>query len=521
MAELQKMQHTALQNMQKVMADNMKAMFAQMSGQQSVQQPDEQHGEVERESSHIQPSTQEDNENEDQDPYVLHLQDRQGYDSDGKSVMGNTNPISHTVTHQSLQDPQLAQRNTRATSPGSTSHVSDYESDNLFLRLKRQREVLLDEVAIAGGFTRDNPATAKITGMSRELVGTYTAPPNLILPWSTDISEHVTVHNRIINGTMTRSGVPKSSSFSKAHPWKMGEYFKEGDLGKTTPFPKAYRPFPQTTDCASEAAKLECTPQAQPFEHANAQGFPQGKLIDLSQGRVSLSDNYLAAQENLNLRTIGALNSIDTIIRFMASEQEHLSPERLAEVYRHARFDIAAGTSYAWRSTHNIRLLRRQAAIDVLKETRSHPPLSQTNLQDLYRAPLNADSVFGGQLAATHKDLVSKLQVRPIVVNAPFERQGERKSVSNRGGYNPDHTFRRPYNQGPPPKKPQQRSQKRPNYSPQGPPAKRHSPAGDSSFTSSSGNTPPPQGSNRGRGRGQGGPRGRGKSIIGSQGATL
>jgi hypothetical protein len=265
MSELKSMQNEAFQNMQQIMAENMKNMFAQMSGSFSEAQsvPPErqqsftgdQQGEIVLESQNP-PST--DNINEEQDPYVIELQDRQGYDSDGKSVRGNT--ISQTVTHQTYQDPQLAQRKTRANSPGSTSQVSDLESDNLFLRLKRQRETLLDEVAIAGSFTRANPATAKITGMSQELVGTYNAPPNLNLPWSNDITEHVTVHNRIINGTMSRSGIPKSSSFSKAHPWNLGEYFKEGDLGKTTPFPKAYRPFPPTADCTAEAAKLECTP---------------------------------------------------------------------------------------------------------------------------------------------------------------------------------------------------------------------------------------------------------------------
>jgi hypothetical protein len=44
---------------------------------------------------------------------------------------------------------------------------------------------------------------------------------------------------------------------------------------------------------------LECTPQAQTFEHANAQGIPQGMPIDLSQGQVNLTENYLIAQENV------------------------------------------------------------------------------------------------------------------------------------------------------------------------------------------------------------------------------
>jgi hypothetical protein len=68
-------------------------------------------------------------------------------------------------------------------------------------------------MSIAGGFTRDNPATAKITGMSRDLVGTHNAPPNLNLPWYNDIYEHVTVHNKTC--TMTRYCIPYSKILQK------------------------------------------------------------------------------------------------------------------------------------------------------------------------------------------------------------------------------------------------------------------------------------------------------------------
>jgi hypothetical protein len=82
--------------------------------------------------------------------------------------------------------------------------------------------------------------------------------------------------------------------------------FTKGNLLKFSkkdhygPLPNAYFPYPQITDCTAESAKLECTPQA---EHDNAQGIHQGNIIDLSQGQVSISisDNYLIAQENLYL----------------------------------------------------------------------------------------------------------------------------------------------------------------------------------------------------------------------------
>jgi hypothetical protein len=100
----------------------------------------------------------------------------------------------------------------------------------------------------------------------------------------------------------------------------------------------------------------------------------------------------------------------------------------MLEVLRHTRFDIAECSSYAWRTAHNIRFLRRQAAIDVLKGLTTHPPLNQSNFQDLYRTPLNSTYLLGGKLAYIHQELVQNLQVRPILVGAPSESQ----SVMNR-----------------------------------------------------------------------------------------
>jgi hypothetical protein len=92
---------------------------------------------------------------EEQDPYILDLQDKEGYDSDDKSVRNQT--VTHTVSHTVSQPPPEPERITRPNSPGSSSQGSDFDSDNLFLRLKRQRENLLNEVALARDFTRKNP----------------------------------------------------------------------------------------------------------------------------------------------------------------------------------------------------------------------------------------------------------------------------------------------------------------------------------------------------------------------------
>jgi hypothetical protein len=335
------------------------------------------------------------------------------------------------------------------------------------------------------------------------MVGTTSAPPNLTLPWSETLSEHVYVHEKIMSGNMARNGTPLTRNSSKVHPWKIGELFKETDLTKSTPFPKAYLPYPPTEKCSAEAVKIESEPHEQPFEHVDAQGIPIGSPVDLSQGRVTLTESALVAQENLVQRLIGSINSIDTLIKFAVSQQEHLSSDSMLEVLRHARFDIAASSSYAWRTAHNIRLLRRQAAIDVLHGSNTHPPLNQSNFQDLYRAPLNSKSLFGGKLADIHQKLVNNLQARPILVGT----QDTRQSVMNRSSHNLESPqFRKPYSQAPPKKN---RTQKRQNYLPQGPPTKRQAPAGSSSLTSNTTKNPP----GKGRGRGQGGRGGKGRGM--------
>jgi hypothetical protein len=49
--------------------------------------------------------------------------------------------------------------------------------------------------------------------------------------------------------------------FSSKNPWKIGDLFKDGDLSKSTPFHKAYQPYPPTSSCSHEAVRLEKTPQ--------------------------------------------------------------------------------------------------------------------------------------------------------------------------------------------------------------------------------------------------------------------
>jgi hypothetical protein len=499
----------AMQNMQKALESNMSKMFANFSSRFRKQNEFEkiQTPPITARHSRDQVTEQE------SDPYVLELQDKGGYDSEGRSVQGDSRPISHTVSHTVSHPPPPPDPDkknldhTRPSSPTGSTHSSEFDSDNLYLRLKRQRENLLSEVAIAGGFTREDIMTAQFTGVSSDMVGSAAnTPPNLNLPWSKPISDHVTVHEKIITGNVARTGTPLTHYSSKNNPWKIGELFKEGDLSKAVPFPKAYRPCPPSAACPSEAVKLETTPQAQPFERANAQGMQHSSKIDLSQGRISLTESILVAQENLILRLLGANNSLDTLLQFAATQQEHLSADTMAEVIRHSRFDVAASSSYAWRAAHNIRLLRRQAALNVLQESNTHPPLSNSDFQELYQAPLNSESLFGGKLAEIHHRSVQEMQVRPVLVTSPSP--GER---NYRTGYNPDSQFRRPYNQAPPKK----RAQKRQTYTTQGPPAKKCSPAGVSHSSSFYSDPLPNKGSGKGKGKNQGG---RNKGRGGNQG---
>jgi hypothetical protein len=267
--------------MQKQLEENMKNMFQQFSSRVMSNQVGSS---SRKETQVISPTPQMEqgiDHDHDQDPYVIALQDKGGYDSDGKSVVneGYHHSVSHTVSHTTTNpDPMPETRRmeqARPSSPTGSSHTSESESENLFLRLKRQREYLLNEIAIAGNFTRDLPVTAQITGVSKDMVGSTTTPPNLTLPWSKKVSDHVPLHDQIISGTMARNGTPLSRLSSK-NPWKIGDLFREGDLSKSTPFPKAYQPYPPTSSCSHEAVRLEKTPLDQPFEHANAQGLPQG-----------------------------------------------------------------------------------------------------------------------------------------------------------------------------------------------------------------------------------------------------
>jgi hypothetical protein len=465
-------------------------------------------------------SEQEPDHDQDQDPFVVALQDKGGYDSDGKSVVneGYQHSVSHTVVSHTQASPdskpeprRMAQVRPSSPTGSHTSQTSESESDNLFLRLKRQREYLLNEIAVTGNFTRDLPVTAQITGVPTDMVGSSITPPNLTLPWSKKVSDHVPLHDQIISGNMARNGTPLSR-FSTKNPWRIGELFKEGDLSKSTPFPKAYQPYPPTSSCSHEAVRLEKSPQDQPFEHANAQGLPMGSHIDISKGKVTLSESALVAQENLTMRLLGALNSLDTILNFAATQQEHLSADSMAEVLRHARFDVAASSSYAWRTAHNTRLLRRQAAIDVLQESNTHPPISNSNFKNLYHASLNSESLFGGKLAEIHQQAVQNLQVRPIIVGSSnIPAQGQRKSVLNRAETATDSYFRKPHSE--PPRK--QRAPKHKTYHPQGPPTKRFAPAGASSSSSVYETAPQGTGKNKGKSHG-----GRGKGKGGSYGPS-
>jgi hypothetical protein len=84
------------------------------------------------------------------------------------------------------------------------------------------------------------------------------------------------------------------------------------------------------------------------------------------------------------MRSIGAHNSLTTLIQFAAEQQEQLSTGRLTEVLRHARFGLIAGASYTWRIAHNIRLLRRQATLGVLRGAHPQPLISDTEFKTNY-----------------------------------------------------------------------------------------------------------------------------------------
>jgi hypothetical protein len=444
-----------------------------------------------------------------QDDNIIDLQDQGGYDSEGREVTDVTPHTTATGTPgrtvvQTIQ-PQILPLDTphRSVSPGAVSRVSDIESENRFMKLKKQRDNVFSQIAATIGFDRVNPEKAACPGLSEAMLGSSQALPNVGLPWNSAFPDHVALHNRIMDGSVARNGTPHLNPHVKAQPWKVGDSFKVGDLSKTTVFPQTYTPYPTVPLCSAEPPPLEVGPRSQPFETGTKQGSSTGRPVDISRGQVRLNETYLHAQQAMIMRSIGAFNSLDTLLHYLATEGDNLTPELFAEVVRHARFDIAAGTSYAMRASHNMHLLRRQAAIGTLQGARAQPPLTQADYQDLYRAPFKSESLFGGELASLHQVLVDKMQSRPLVVASP----NSRPSVMDRLGPMPtDKAFKSPRGQ---PKK--RKRPRRTSHSPQGTPAKQQTPAGVSSSDTGAEPTPPSPGRGRGRGRGQNKGRGRGR----------
>jgi hypothetical protein len=67
---------------------------------------------------------------------------------------------------------------------------------------------------------------------------------------------------------------------------------------------------------------MESSPREQPFEQGNAQGVSSGTLIDLIKGEARLPEAYLSAFESLFMRSVGAYNSLDTLLHYATSELE-------------------------------------------------------------------------------------------------------------------------------------------------------------------------------------------------------
>jgi hypothetical protein len=93
-----------------------------------------------------------------------------------------TQIVSTQAAHQQVLPQTETDRSTWSVSPGAVSRVSDYESENCFLRLKQQQDNVLSEIAATIGFARDNSKTPTLPGLSEEILGTTQEPPNVGLP---------------------------------------------------------------------------------------------------------------------------------------------------------------------------------------------------------------------------------------------------------------------------------------------------------------------------------------------------
>ena len=82
----------------------------------------------------------------------------------------------------------------------------------------------------------------------------------------------------------------------------------------------------------------------------------------------------------------GAANSTSTLLRLLRELTGSELPGPALPVLDQLSFDMAALVQYTWRSASNWQLLRRQAALDSLKEAGF---LSASEEEQLYSAPLD------------------------------------------------------------------------------------------------------------------------------------
>jgi hypothetical protein len=113
----------AILHMNNMRASNMQTMWAEITNKlasltASQTEPAKRQTIINQDSQQTYPENDQYEHSEGQDPYILDLQDKEGYDSDGKSVRNQT--VTHTVSHTVSKPPPELERITRPISPGSS-----------------------------------------------------------------------------------------------------------------------------------------------------------------------------------------------------------------------------------------------------------------------------------------------------------------------------------------------------------------------------------------------------------------
>lgn len=184
--------------------------------------------------------------------------------------------------------------------------------------------------------------------------------------------------------TQRGSSKKKDSTPSSTKRWRPGENFFSPNL------PPPHRAVSKDDYRPSDGNTLPTSFAVS--EHGDMVPFKlKEHPVDLNRP-VVVKSKTLQECESVARLACGAANSASTLLRLLRELTGSELPGPALPVLDQLSFDMAALVQYTWRSASNWQLLRRQAALDGLKEAGF---LSASEEEQLYSAPLDGPYLFG------------------------------------------------------------------------------------------------------------------------------